>query len=50
MRKMESTQGRRHEVLFGGGGDGFIGTQTHMGVGAYLFGEGYPSPMFQSGV
>ena len=20
-----------------------------MGVGAYLFGEGYPSPMFQSG-
>ena len=21
-----------------------------MGVGAYLFGEGYPSPMFQSGV
>ena len=22
---------------------------TIMGVGAYLFGEGYPSPMFQSG-
>ena len=22
---------------------------TAMGVGAYLFGEGYPSPMFQSG-
>ena len=34
-------------------GEGRWGVPTHshvdMGVGAYLFGEGYPSPMFQSG-
>ena len=26
-----------------------IGRASAMGVGTYLFGEGYPSPMFQNG-
>ena len=26
-----------------------LGEHIPMGVGAYLFGEGYPSPMFQNG-
>ena len=46
--RLESIWGDHRVVMcsFTAGRSGLLG----MGVGAYLFGEGYPSPMFQNGV